>query len=414
MQPEASSGRPLVAFAVMTSWGPAYPRIARWMRTGLREVGARADVVYIDRATSDPVRDHRPATDDDSRVRQVVLGARRARVAIPRLVGYLRDVQPSMTLVTPGGAIGAIAVVAGALARQQVLPWETTVPLMDLADVPRYLGTVKRVTDRLYGHAPRVVAVSHGVRDALIADLGARIGPDRFVVIPNPVDGDEVRRLASPRAARTGRLRLCSVGRLASAKGFDVLIRALALADLGEAWELVIVGDGPLRSQIERSVAQLGLVDHVRLVGHLANPYPVLASADIAVQASRWEGFGVAALEALALGVPLIATSCPGGMAEILDGGQFGILVPPDDAHELARAIRKVADDKELRGRLTELGLARAAAYAPGRIAQQVVDLATHAPFSAGRPRLALSPALRTGPRYGARPLPAVRGRPGT
>lgn len=366
----------------MTSWGPAFPRIARWMGNGLGELGARADIVYLDQAPAELEGSRRP-DGHPSQVRQVELGARRARSALPRLVRYLHDRRPSVTLATPG-TVGFLAILAGGLTRQRVLPWEQTVPLLDRADTPRRLGAVKRAADVVYGRAPLVVAVSQGVRDALVADLAPRLQPERLVVIPNPVDGDEIRRLAAPPAPRSRGLRLCSIGRLVTAKGFDVLIHAVSLARLGDDWELIIVGDGPLRSDIERSVAERGLSGHVHLVGRLTNPYPLLASADLAVQASRWEGFGIAVLEALALGVPLIATACPGGVPEILDHGRFGVLVAPDDPEELAGAIRLVLDDEGLRTRLAERGPSRASAYAPSRVAQQLVDLVDHAPYGAG------------------------------
>lgn len=376
----AADEDPFFALATMASWGPAFPRIARWVEAGLEEVGAHADVVYLDRPPVGAAGATGCRPDGGrGRVHRIALGAGRARSALPRLIGYLRDRRPAVTVATPG-TIGCVAMVAGALARQRVLPWEQTVPRMDRADLPVRLRAAGRGVAACYARAPLVVTVSEGVRDALAAELAPRLGPDRFVVIPNPIDAEEVRRVATPPAPRSGRLRLCSIGRLVSAKGFDVLVDALALADLGEAWELVIVGEGPLRPEIERLVVERGLEEHVRLVGHVANPYPLLASADVAVQASRWEGFGIAVLEALALGVPLVATSCPGGVGEILADGRFGVLVPPGDPHELARAISATVDDRTLRDRLTELGPSRAASYSPARVATQMVDLARGAP----------------------------------
>jgi glycosyltransferase involved in cell wall biosynthesis len=96
----------------------------------------------------------------------------------------------------------------------------------------------------------------------------------------------------------------------------------------------------------------------------------------VAVQASRWEGFGVAILEALSLGVPQIATDCPGGISEVLGHGEYGLLVPPDSAAELAVAIGRLASDKQLRKTLAERGPTRAAMYAPARVAAQMVALA--------------------------------------
>ena len=170
---------------------------------------------------------------------------------------------------------------------------------------------------------------------------------------------------------------MCSVGRLVSAKGFDVLIDALAMGRLGEAWELLIVGDGPLRPRLERLVQRRRLDGHVRFLGAVDNPYPIMASADVVVQASRWEGLGMVVLEALSLGVPVIATTCPGGMVETLDGGEYGVLVPSDDRCAVAEAVAHLADDGELRRTLVERGPERAAHYAPRHVAEMVARLAT-------------------------------------
>lgn len=369
--------RPSVALVTMSRWGPAFPRIAHWLAEGLRALDAAADVVYLD--SRPDMFGPLPAGGMDAPrgdgVRELELGARRARTALPRLIGYLGERRPAVTIATPG-AIGSLTVVAGAVTGTPVIPWEQTVPSMDLADVPAYLRPLNRIAPHLYRRCPQVAAVSGGVRDALVEALGPRFGSDRVAVVPNPVDVDGARRRAEPTADRDGRLRLCSVGRLASAKGFDVLLDALALAELQQDWELLIIGEGPLREALQAQVVARRLAGRVTLTGQLDNPYPVLASADIAVQASRWEGFGIAVVEALALGVPMIGTTCPGGVAEILDGGRFGVLVPPADAASLAEAIRMVADDGGLRTRLAESGPARAATYAPAEVARQVLDLA--------------------------------------
>jgi len=239
-----------------------------------------------------------------------------------------------------------------------------------------YLRAYLAGSRRLYARAARVAAVSEAVRRSLADDLSRWVRPERLVVIPNPVDGAEHRRQAQPVARRGCRLRFCSVGRLVSAKGFDVLIEAFALADLGDNWELLIVGDGPLRLELEQLTKRRGLDEHVSFLGAVANPYSIVASADIAVQASRWEGFGMAMLKALSLGVPLIATDCPGGVSEIVGRGQYAVLVAPDDPPHLARTLNLVTSDAELRRRLSERGPIRAAEYAPARVAETVVSLA--------------------------------------
>lgn len=357
---------PLVSFVTMTRWGAVYPRIARWLGSGFRQIGVNADIVFIEGP---------PGLVVEGAVREVRLGVRRARWAIPALRRYLGERQPSMTLASPG-TIGSLAVLAGRRERRAVVPWESTIPRLDSADLPLYVRPYRTLCTMVYQSATRVAAVSGGVRDALVEDLAGRLPPERIVVIPNPVDAHEIHRLSLPLTGRTSRLRLCSVGRLVSAKGFDVLIEALALVRLGGNWELLIVGDGPLRADLERLVRRRRLEEHVRFIRAVRNPYPIMASADIAVQASRWEGFGMVILEALALGIPLISTDCPGGVGETLDRGRYGVLVPPDDAAAMADALGQLADDVELRRTLTQQGPVRAAEYAPARVAEIIARLA--------------------------------------
>ena len=358
---------PHVSFVTMTQWGTVYPRIARWLGSGLRENGVPADIVFLEGPAG---------AMQDGAVREVRLGVRRARWALPALGRYIAERQPLMTLASPG-TLGGLAVLAGRRHGAAVVPWESTLPRLDTADLPLYFRPLRALGTMTYGAASRVAAVSGGVRDALAHDLAGRVPADRIVVIPNPVDADEVRRRSRPVTARTGRYRLCSVGRLVSAKGFDVLIDALAMGRLGEAWELLIVGDGPLRPRLERLVQRRRLDGHVRFLGAVDNPYPIMASADVVVQASRWEGLGMVVLEALSLGVPVIATTCPGGMVETLDGGEYGVLVPSDDRCAVAEAVAHLADDGELRRTLVERGPERAAHYAPRHVAEMVARLAT-------------------------------------
>ncbi len=351
----------------MRPWGRAYPRIARWLAAGLREVGASADIVYMDGP---------PSARRSGSVQEIQLGISKARWGLPKLARYLGQRQPTLTLATPG-SIGLLTLMAGRATGRTVVPWEATVPRLDARDVPRLLHAYSAISARMYGRARRVAAVSHGVRDALVLELSSRgLRKEDLVVVPNPIDADEIRRLSHPVASRNGRLRFCSVGRLVSAKGFDLLVEAVALADLGPGWELIIVGDGPRRDSLEALVRRHHLQDHVQFTGWVENPWPIMASADVAVAASRWEGFGMAVAEALALGRPHIACDCPGGLGEMLGHGEYGVVVPPDDPLRLADALVLLAEDVSLRRELGQKALARATHFTPVRVAEQIVHLA--------------------------------------
>jgi glycosyltransferase involved in cell wall biosynthesis len=198
-------------------------------------------------------------------------------------------------------------------------------------------------------------------------------------VLPNPIDAEEIRRVASASSSGGRRFRVCAAGRLVWEKGFDVLLEGFALAcnEMGQPCELLVLGEGPRRQELNERARALAIHDQVCFAGFVDNPYPVLASADVFVHPARWEGFGVVVAEAMALGVPIIATACPGGPKDILDGGRAGILVPPEHPQELAHALVRVLQDFAFRTRLASLAKERVEAYRPAAVAETIVEHAT-------------------------------------
>jgi glycosyltransferase involved in cell wall biosynthesis len=130
-----------------------------------------------------------------------------------------------------------------------------------------------------------------------------------------------------------------AVGRLTPAKDYPLLIRAFAAARAEREMRLMILGDGEDRPQLEGLVAELGLNDCVALPGFVANPYNYMAKAAVFALSSMSEALPTGLIEALALGVPIVATDCPSGPREVLQEGRLGALVPVGDAEALARGI---------------------------------------------------------------------------
>jgi len=170
------------------------------------------------------------------------------------------------------------------------------------------------------------------------------------VVIPNPVracGGDR----RSPAAGRESIV--LAIGRLGPEKGFDVLIRAFAsLGDAGRCWRLLILGQGPERERLERLAEDLGIGDRVQMPGVVDDPEAHLQRAGIFVLSSRFEGFPMSVCEAMACGLPVIATEYSQGVYDLVQPGENGMVVPPEDVAALTGAVRELIRDTALRERL--------------------------------------------------------------
>lgn len=202
----------------------------------------------------------------------------------------------------------------------------------------RILALLARLSYRWPGP---LACVSDGVADDLV-ERRVIARSRRRLVIPNPVPFDEVRRLATtedaprlPRRSSGEDVRMMCCARLHRQKGQRHLLDAMTL--LPASTRLNIVGDGPDRAELEQQVARLGLGERVTFWGTLTNPYGVMGDADLVILPSEWEGFGLVALEAAALGRPFIGTDVPGlgDLCRLL--GQR--VVPSGDPDALARAI---------------------------------------------------------------------------
>ena len=137
---------------------------------------------------------------------------------------------------------------------------------------------------------------------------------------------------------------LVAAGRLAPWKGFADLIRAMKLLPRQRRARLMILGDGPLRSELEALIIELGLEDVVSLVGYVENPLKYFARADVFVLSSHVEGLPNVLVEAMMCGCTPVSTDCPTGPREVLQDGQYGYLVPVRDPVAMAAGIEKALD----------------------------------------------------------------------
>jgi len=214
----------------------------------------------------------------------------------------------------------------------------------------------------LYRWAERVVCplttvticVADSERAAGIAAGTCR--EERTVVIPNGVDVETVARVQH----NGDPPRIVAVGRLQAPKDMLTLVRALAALEC-KRFSATIVGDGPDRRRLEREVRALGLEHAVELAGERRDVSRLLAEADVFVLSSGSEGAPLSVLEAMAAGLPVVA-SAVGGIPEIVLDGETGLLVPAGDPSRLAAALDRVLADPALRRRLGSAGRGRAGA----------------------------------------------------
>jgi len=190
----------------------------------------------------------------------------------------------------------------------------------------------------------RIVAVSRAAADAFAVMNNA--DEAAIEIIPNGIDLD---RFASARTAERTGCRLCSVANLSADKDPETLLKALAIVrQQRPAATLRIVGDGPRRGEIHAAVTDLGLTEAVELTGFRSDIPEILAEADVFMHAAHTEGLGIAVLEAMAAGVPVVATAT-GGLMEIVRDGETGLVVEPGDPEAMAAGVLRLLDNNGLR-----------------------------------------------------------------
>lgn len=282
------------------------------------------------------------------------------------LSGELRRLRPQAVL-----ARGTQSNLAALWARQlsgidtRVVACEcTTLSVASRRSARRFRRAYPALVARHYPAAEAIVAVSR----AVAADLATTTGLSQTAIttIPNGVGVD---------IAATGAVPdhpwlhdevplVLAVGRLHWQKDFATLLGAFAALRRRRPARLVLLGEGPQRAELERLAGTLGITAAVHFAGFVDNPFAWMTRASVLALTSLSEGFGNVLVEALACGLPVVSTDCPGGPREILADGRFGALVPVGDTAGLADALdRTIADRPDaalLQARAADFSLAQA------------------------------------------------------
>jgi GalNAc-alpha-(1->4)-GalNAc-alpha-(1->3)-diNAcBac-PP-undecaprenol alpha-1,4-N-acetyl-D-galactosaminyltransferase len=192
-----------------------------------------------------------------------------------------------------------------------------------------------------YRFADAVVVQTSRAAEAF-RDLAGKIS-----AIPNPIVRPVIDQPVA--VAPTPRGYVVAMGRLEFQKGFDLLIEAFGQVVRDHAVDLVIIGEGSGRQSLEQQAQRLGLGERIHFTGVTRQPHALVAAAKMLVAPSRYEGFPNVLLEAMAVGIPVVAADCRSGPSDIIRNGIDGLLVPTEDIGALAEAMRSLLSNEEKR-----------------------------------------------------------------
>jgi len=232
----------------------------------------------------------------------------------------------------------------------------------------------------LYGRGvDRTIAISSAVADSLV-DVG--VARSRITIVPSGVDTEYFRPPTAEQRARAREtlgidahtIAIGAVGALEERKGQRCLLRAIASISDANV-RCFIAGDGSIRSELAAEVAKLGCGDRVSMLGRVEDPRAILWALDIFAMPSILEGLGVAALEAMACGLPVVASKT-GGLAELVEDENTGLQVPPADTNALAAALSSLLNNPDRRRQLGMNANARIAKeYSMTAMAEQTLEV---------------------------------------
>lgn len=265
----------------------------------------------------------------------------RMRYCLPAIVRLAWKVRPQ-TILSTVSYLNMMSVLARPClpGNVRLLIREAVQPSAFIANDTKHPRLWDFVYRHLYRRADKIICLSDSMRQELAEHF--LVPPEKLTRIYNPVDVAMVRRQSE--GARTPYSgpgpHVVAMGRLQHQKAYDVLLHSfsIVLKAIPDA-RLAILGEGPLEAQLKEQAVALGLDHAVSFLGFQKNPWPYARHADLFVLASRFEGLPNAVLEVLALGTPVVATDCPGGIREIQKAAGQIVLVPPENPGALADAI---------------------------------------------------------------------------
>ncbi|CAG9621411.1 glycosyltransferase [Sutcliffiella rhizosphaerae] len=280
---------------------------------------------------------------------------------IPDIRKYLKEKKP-VAFISAKDYINLVVIFAKLMARSNTnLIVSTRVNISRQLEVlnSRSFKVIAKLVKHFYRYADHIVGVSKGVAEDLHQITG--IDQKKIHVVYNPVVTDEL--LAKSQQDNDHHWFaeeipvVVTVGRFDKAKDYPTLLHALKVIQESKKTRLIFVGDGSEKERLQSLVDEYNLHEVVDFVGFQSNPYTFMKKADLFVLSSAYEGFGNVVAEALAVGTPVVSTDCPSGPGEILDGGNYGELVPVGDYIALAKAMKWTLEHPLPKDKLIERSL---------------------------------------------------------
>ena len=221
-----------------------------------------------------------------------------------------------------------------------------------------YNKVAQRLMPLMYPMVDLLIACSKGVANEAIRKLG--ISRDKIQVVYNAVDIARISALAKEPVEHQwlGKFpTIISVGSLTPQKGHVYLLKALKIINQTTPIYLLLLGDGPEKRKLQKLAISLGIHDRVDFLGYQPNPFKYMASADVFVLSSLWEGLPNVLVEALACNIPIVATNAPYGSQEVIQNGKNGFLLPTANPEALVYKIIRILNNSTLREKFTVEGL---------------------------------------------------------
>lgn len=261
---------------------------------------------------------------------------------LPALIKYLYQARPKV-LISNLSFTNAIVILTKFLtfpAPKLILVEHLAFSNQDRSDEPRS-KVIPALMQLLYPKVEAVVSVSRQMADQLRSDynLNHNLHAIYNAVVDHSLYEKSLEKLDHPWFDSSIPVFL-GVGRFTAQKDFTTLIQAFSILRQQMPARLIILGEGTLRSHLEAQIKALNLQNDVLLPGFDPNPYRYMSRATAFVLSSRWEALPTVLIEAMACGCQVIGTRCPFGVEEILANGEFGQLVPVEDAIALSQAMK--------------------------------------------------------------------------